>query len=123
MKKVKPVKWRRLPAWTGTMHQGCLHARPPTRVAPMDLLIAVGFGCAQVTCDGEVVWDEMDADRKAEKCKREPRLWELKDAERAAAKRPRHDWRVLLEAPLRSQEYQRQGPKKWVLVKSGQGFA
>lgn len=39
------------------------------------------------------------------------------------ARKKRGDWRAMVDLPLRSAEYQRQGKNRWVLVKSGQGFA
>ncbi len=39
------------------------------------------------------------------------------------ARKIKGDWRAIVDLPLRSAEYQRQGKNRWVLVKSGQGFA
>lgn len=82
----------------------------------MDMVIAVGFGSAVATRDGEVVadgerWEEGDG-------------WlRLSQVEAMAAADPDHDWRVSLFAPLSEREYQRHGPDEWVLVHSGMGFA
>jgi hypothetical protein len=87
------------------------------RIASMDMLIAVGFGFAAVTRDGEIVYHEpVDAEGWDD-------FWTVADAEEVAKGDPDHDWRIIKEAPLRSMEYQRQGEGKWVLVDSGRGFA
>jgi len=90
---------------------------------PMDALLGVGFGDVTVTRDNEYVWSETNAVHKAERLKRDPMLWQGKDAEEAAAKDPNHDWRVHFVAPLYEALYQRQGKEHWVLVERGEGFA
>lgn len=47
----------------------------------------------------------------------------LKKIERVARQYPHHDWRANVNLPLRDAEYQRQGKNKWVLIKTGPGFA
>ena len=81
---------------------------------PMDALLGVGFGDVTVTRDNEYVWSETNAVHKAERLKRDPMLWQGKDAEEAAAKDPNHDWRVHFVAPLYEALYQRQGKEHWV---------
>jgi hypothetical protein len=92
----------------------------------MKTYIAVGFGSAEVTRDGHAVFDgEMgyyERGGKMVKCKNE-KAWLLSYWEHRARKSPKADWRVSLNDPLRDREYQRQGKNKWVLVKSGMGFA
>lgn len=100
--------------YQGEIHQGCLHADPVEKTAPMDMLIAVGFGVAQVTRGKRVVFSEKYDDKE---------YHTLAEFEAMAEKDPEHDWRVLLHAPLRSSEYQRQGKDRWVLINSGPGFA
>lgn len=78
------------------------------------MVIAVGFGAALIKKDGEIVFSEQPNDNQFRR---------LSSFERLAAKDPDHDWRCVLDAPLRSREYQRHGTKRWVLVKSGPGFA
>jgi len=109
--------WIKLEPWEGPIHQGCMNCPPVERTAPMDMMIAVGFGVAQVTRDPELVWSEPRDPQSWDE------LWTTADAERAAAADPDHDWRILLDAPLRMREYQRHGPGEWVLVASGPGFA
>lgn len=43
--------------------------------------------------------------------------------ENMARKDPDNDWRAECQLPLRDATYQRQGKNRWVLVKSGLGFA
>jgi hypothetical protein len=80
-------------------------------------VIAVGFGSANVTKDGECVYDENQAMHFRQN------LWTGADAEKAASADPDHDWRIRKIAPLYEAEYQRQGEKHWVLVSKGEGFA
>lgn len=93
----------------------CLCCGTPTTMFPMDGLIAVGFGSATVTRDGEEVYSE-PYDEGAE-------FWTGKDAERAAAADPNHDWRISKYAPLYDAVYQRHGDEQWVLIQRGNGFA
>jgi hypothetical protein len=109
------MSWKKAEPWAGTIQQGCLHAPVVEKVASLDLLIAVGFGDAQVTRDGTVVYSEMDAADES--------FHYLREFEALAKLDPDHDWRVLLDAPLRSEEYQRHGDDQWVLINSGMGFA
>ncbi|CAK0753289.1 hypothetical protein CCP3SC15_1930007 [Gammaproteobacteria bacterium] len=102
------------PPHVGPIHQGCLNCPPVERLAPMDMIIAVGFGIAQVTRGKKIVFHEGFDDRE---------YHTLSEFEEKAANDPDHDWRVYLNAPLRSREYQRQGVGKWVLIASGEGFA
>lgn len=108
--------WKKLPVLEGPAHRGCLCCGHTPRQARMDMAIAAGFGRAEVSRDGEVIWEE----KPGASLKRVPRLRRF---EKLAAADADHDWRVLLDLPLRSAEYQRHGSKLWVLVKSGLGFA
>jgi len=80
----------------------------------MDMIIAVGFGSAQVTRGKKLIFSESNNDDDYHR---------LSEFEEMAKKDPNHDWRVMLDAPLRMREYQRQGDGKWVLIASGEGFA
>lgn len=80
------------------------------------MLIGVGFGTAIVKKDKYIIFRDnggVDATK----------MPALRKFEYMARKDPSHDWRVRLDAPLRMREYQRHGKNKWVLVKSGRGFA
>ena len=85
-------------------------------VAPMDMIIAVGFGLACVKRGRKVIWQEKNDDEDFRS------LSEFEAMAKADNKR-KHDWRVILDAPLSYREYQRQGDDKWVLIRTGQGFA
>ena len=77
--------------------------------------IAVGFGYAAVTKDGEEVWSEGYGAPWN-------KLPTLRKFENMARKDPDHDWRAIMHGPLHGEEYQRHGKGKWVLVESNQGF-
>ena len=108
------TKFKPQPPYTGTIHQGCNCCPPVEANAPMDMIVAVGFGTARVTRGRKIIFQEAYNDED---------FHYLAEFEEMAAKDPDHDWRVLLDAPLRSREYQRQGEGTWVLIKSGMGFA
>lgn len=84
---------------------------------PMTAVLAVGFGAVLVICGGKTIYSERD--RLAERLP----LWTAQDAEAAAQKTPRRDWRITFLAPMYEAEYQRQGAAHWVLVRKGPGFA
>lgn len=112
------MSWERLPQIAPKdLRIGCPSCSTAAMVAPMDMRICVGFGCAVVTKDGEVVhdgeWNYEDG--------REP--WTVQDAEDAAVADPDHDWRIVKRGPLHGETFQRHGPGKWVCVESNPGFA
>ena len=88
----------------------------PRHVLQMDKVIAVGFGAAFVTCDGETIWQE---DIRAEW----DTLWNVKNAEDAALKDPDRDWRIHIIGPLAEGHWQRQAVGEWVMYEKGDGFA
>jgi hypothetical protein len=81
----------------------------------MDKIIAVGFGCAQVTKDGEMVLDGEHPDLDG--------YITFADAERLASQDPDHDWRVILHGPLHGETYQRHGNLGWHCIERNEGFA
>jgi hypothetical protein len=86
------------------------------KIASLDMIIAVGFGVAMVTKGGKVIYMEGSTNDNGE--------WRyLKEFEEMAQNDPDYDWRVLLDAPLKTREYQRQGKNKWVVIDNGPGFA
>lgn len=112
----KTKTWKKLKPYNGKIHQGCFNCPPVLSKAKMYTRIAVGFGYAGIEKDGKSIFTEKaDMD------------WgdipTLMKFENMARRDPDHDWRLILDAPLRSREYQRQGHNNWILVKSGQGFA
>jgi hypothetical protein len=82
----------------------------------MDMIIAVGFGAAYVTCGNKMVYDENSLKDGDE-------YWTVQDAENAALKTPNHSWIIQLQGPLRGRTYQRHAAGKWVLTDSNEGFA
>jgi hypothetical protein len=111
-----PDGFDKLPEYEGDIYHGCLHCPPVTRIADLDIWVAVGFGYAAITKDGEEIYHEPFEMEESE-------IRTLREFEQMAQSDPNHDWRCILDAPLRSREYQRQARDKWVLVKSGMGFA
>lgn len=106
-------EWTKLPGLDGRPNP-CACCPPIRAKASLEKVIAVGFGSAYVTKDGDEVWAESgDFDE----------CWRFSDAEAAALKDPDHDWRVTMFGPLHGEVYQRQGIGEWILVESNQGFA
>jgi len=106
--------WKKLPPWKGIISQGCLNCPPVRRQAPLYTVVAVGFGFAAIKRDDEFVYME------EANCKRHRRL---RSFEKMARNDPNHDWRLILDTPLRGREYQRQGYNDWILIRSDKGFA
>jgi hypothetical protein len=105
-------EWTKLPAIEEGCIKGCLNCGVRHSILPMDAIIAVGFGSADVTRDGAWIMGEQGDEYPT-----------VADAEKAAAADPNHDWRISYVAPLYESEYQRQGDAHWVLVSKGRGFA
>lgn len=106
--------FEKLPAIEGG-NGGCLHCGYQHEILPMDAVIAVGFGSAELEKDGDIVW--MESGQEFEDC------MTVEQAEEMAAADPNHDWRIHLIAPLSERHYQRQGERHWVLYEKGNGFA
>ena len=81
----------------------------------MDARLAIGFGAATLTRDGEVVWEET-GDTEWEDC------LTVEQAETLAAADPDRDWRIHINAPLSEFHYQRHGEGAWMLYERGLGF-
>lgn len=96
------------------VNRGCLCCPSPTIVAEMEKWIAVGFGFAGVTKDGDLVYMESS---DLDEC------WTFQDAENLALKNPDHDWRVTMDGPLHGETYQRHDTGTWVVIESNRGFA
>lgn len=110
------VTWEKKPAFTGTIHHGCLNCGGTEEIAPLTMVVAVGFGVACVTRDGEDVWREQgDLDEEA--------FHDVAYFEALAAADPDHDWQIDLQGPMRGRTYQRHDVGKWVLIDSNAGFA
>ena len=97
------------------IHQGCASCTTAARIAPMDMVIAVGFGSATVTKNSELIYDEhtISGDN----------YWTVQDVENLALKEPDCDWRIEKYGPLHGETFQRQGDGNWICVESNQGFA
>lgn len=100
------------------LHIGCPHCSTAALVAPMDMVIAVGFGAACVIKDDEQVYNEND-----NKSGDWDKYWTVQDAENEALKDPCHDWRIVKHGPMHGETFQRQGKGKWVCIESNRGFA
>lgn len=81
----------------------------------MDTTLYNGFGGWIITRDGEL-WFSENSETEWEDSKK------LQDIEIAAQDSPDHDWRAILNAPLRGAVYQRQNGK-WLLIEENEGFA
>lgn len=106
--------WKKIEPWQGKVHQGCLNCPPVTQIANLEMIVAVGFGYAAIEKDGEPIFIEGFNDKD---------FHTLVEFEEMARQDPDHDWRCILEAPLRGRTYQRHEEGKWVLIESNQGFA
>lgn len=107
--------WEKIAAIEGKLG-GCLNCGVRPSFFPPDGVVAVGFGFAALTKDGELVWTEPDEDDESSFLTGE-------QAEKIAAADPDHDWRIVLESPLSGRAYQRHEPNKWALIDQNNGFA
>lgn len=108
------MKWTRLTPIEGG-NGPCLCCGGTHSILPMDTVIAVGFGSAGYSKDGETLWQEMN--HKFDECPT------VESVEAIAKADPDHDWRIYMFGPLRGVEYQRQDEAHWVLVSKDNGFA
>ena len=99
------------------LHIGCATCSTAALVAPLKRMIAVGFGSAYVTRDGEKVYNGEEEYREKGKALM------VKDIEKMARYSPACDWRIVFMGPLHGETYQRQGKNHWVCVESNKGFA
>ncbi len=111
----KELSFTPLPAIEGGQPAPCLCCGPRLSQLCEESRIAVGFGYAALTKNGEVIWQENTHE------------WEdcltVAQAEALAAADPDNDWRIVLHGPLRGQTYQRHGAMQWMLVEKNEGFA
>lgn len=105
------------PADPKDIHIGCLNCSTAASVAPMDMIIAVGFGAAYVTKNGQIVYDG-EGDRNANGVAKT-----VEEVEAMAAEEPDNDWRIVKDGPMHGETFQRHGPGQWVCVMSDRGFA
>lgn len=108
------MKYKLLPPVEAkNIYVGCACCSTACQIAHMDMAIAVGFGSANVTKDGDLIYDEREGED----------IWTVQDAEDAALKDPDHDWQIMKMGPLHGETFQRQGVGRWVCVESNPGFA
>lgn len=110
MKKLKPIPPNKI-------HIGCLCCSTAAQIAPLNMLICVGFGDAYVTKNGKEIYNGEEDYRNGNKPKT------IKYFENLARKNPKSDWRIIKYGPLHGETFQRHGKNKWVCVESNQGFA
>lgn len=103
----------------------CACCPPIPTQAPLDKVVAVGFGAAQVYCDDQFVADGETGImfRNGVKERFEPWSLTFGDVEEMAILKPDSDWRITLNGPLHGETYQRQGPGQWVCIDRNEGFA
>ena len=112
------MAWEKKPPLKGEdIHVGCLNCSTAAKKAPMNMLIAVGFGSALVFRDNEIFYDGESDYQKTGKCK------SLQDIENEAKNDPDHDWCLEKYGPLHGETFQRQGDEEWVCIESNPGFA
>lgn len=99
------------------IHIGCPCCSTTAKIAPLDMVVAVGFGSAFVTRDGDITYDGEQAWKKGE----EPLT--VRDIEAIAKADADHDWRIVKSGPLHGETFQRHGDDTWVCVESNEGFA
>lgn len=105
--------WYREPVNAKDIHVGCLCCSTAAAIAPMDMLVAVGFGFAGAFKGDECVYSEDTADEYAT----------VADIEAMAKEDPEHDWQIRKDGPLHGETFQRQGDGRWVCIESNEGFA
>ena len=110
------MNWTKKPAIEGGT-KPCLCCGAIHDTLPPDALIAVGFGLANATRDGEIVYAEPLGDYE------ESDLKSCTDIEEMAAADPDHDWQISFFAPFYESVYQRHSAGHWVLIHKGMGFA
>ena len=104
--------WIKQPAIVGAFSVGAAHGPD---LFPAQAVIAVGFGYASLTKDGETMFAESN-DPSDNRMTGEA-------AEAMAAADPDHDWRITMGTPHSTRIYQRHAPCEWVLIAQDKGFA
>jgi hypothetical protein len=85
---------------------------PIGSICPLDTVIKVGFGTAQITKNGKIYYD-------GEKDEEDKTLEYFEEV----ARQETGSWKLVMEAPLWDAIWERQDINKWVCIKAGQGFA
>lgn len=118
------MTWIKLPRVEG--HTSCICCSAGAKNdLDLEKIIAVGFGTAGFSCDGEQLWDLNNGWTPDQKMFDIPegQVPEALDVERLALADPDHDWRIFYFGSMSESEYQRQGKGEWVLIKADEGFA
>jgi len=110
------MSWEKLPP-AKKIYIGCLNCSSACEQAPMNMLIAVGFGDSYVSMDGERIYTEPCNPQSEDEYKT------VQFFEDLARLDPDHDWRIHKYGPLHGEVFQRQGDNLWVCIESNQGFA
>jgi hypothetical protein len=105
------MSWKKETPLTDPVSTGCICCGAKAIKAPLETMLAVGFGGCGVTKDGECVWSGDDPEKT------------LAEFEVMAKADPDHDWRMFKNAPLYDAVWQRQSEGHWLLIEKGQGFA
>lgn len=114
------MAWTKLPAIAqNDVRTACLCCGTPAALFPAEAWIAVGFGYAALTKDGQEIYAEPQGPDDFD----ESEYLSGAQAEEMAAADPDHDWRISLVGPLSERHYQRHAAGQWVLVQQGEGFA
>lgn len=95
---------------------GCLCCPSTEPVLCMKTVLYNGYGGWSITKNGAQYFTE-DQNKDWSETK------VMAEIEKEASQDPENDWRAELYLPLREATYQRQGEGKWMLVRTGEGFA
>lgn len=114
--KAPNKSWQPQPAIEGHVYCNCCGGGRDK--SGEDFLVAVGFGSAGVTANGEHIIEEQEwGDGQYEGDVT------LSLVERVAQTRPDADWRIYMHGPLSGQVYQRHANETWALIERDEGFA
>jgi len=94
---------------------GCLNCGERPAEFPANGVIAVGFGYAALTKNGQEIYSEQAS--------KDDDFMTGEQAEAIALQDPDHDYRIVLDGPLSGRTYQRQDVGKWILIEKNEGFA
>lgn len=102
----------------------CLCCPPIPSQLPLDALIAVGFGAAILSKDGEPIYIEGQGGvHDLASAFTRYHDMTVEQAEIIALSDESADWRITLHGPFHGETYQRHGKEKWLLVEKVDGFA
>lgn len=107
------MEWQKLPPLEYPPHSGCLNCGSKPLRVPLRYNPHPGFGMVTLLRNGEAVETQVDYEKATT----------FIHFENVARRDPDHDWRVVSDGPLSDVTWQRHGPKEWVAVAKGLGFA